>query len=220
MAQVLVATNLMAAIYTGLIDFGLMAPDNQLPAQITATLPATEVEDLYRQGMVHFKERDYKAAFPLLQQAALNGHREAQYRVSAMYSLGWGAEEDDCLAIEWIDAAARQGHAAAQMELADAMGGPISGWGSLAHRPQQRLHWIYEAASHDNEDALEALENGHAYDDWFLTDAGIEEVKTSHSQWLAKNQTPEKIVRMPMIPIVTRLGTAVFGRYRGCNYMY
>ncbi|CCQ72004.1 tetratricopeptide repeat protein [Magnetospira sp. QH-2] len=219
-AQLFLATNFMAAGYTALIDFGIIAPDNQLPAGIVATLPDSEIENLYDKGMALFKRQDYEKAFPFLHSAAWNGHLDAQYRTSFLYSAGFGVEHDDCLSVEWSDQAARMGYARAQVSLANELGGPGGANSGLAWSAKQRLHWILEAAQRGDPTAQESLANGKAFDDWFLTESDVLKVQEQHHTWKPQKQEPVRVVRLPFIPFVTREGMVLLGHFGGCSALF
>ncbi|WP_046019925.1 tetratricopeptide repeat protein [Magnetospira sp. QH-2] len=215
-AQLFLATNFMAAGYTALIDFGIIAPDNQLPAGIVATLPEDEILDFYTRGTSHFKAGDYATAYPLLHQAAMNGYPEAQFQISEIYAEGLGMEEDHCLATEWTDAAARNGHPEAQYVMGRALRGAARDRTGAASDSEQRLHWILEAAKNGDSRALEALDDGSAYDDWFLSAADAHRIKKSHPRWKVEWQHPERISRAPAWRWITDLGLFLSGRYYSC----
>jgi len=62
--------------------------------------------------------QDYELALQLYTQVAETGDPEAQYQVSNFYLRGLGTDKDAVRAVEWMQLAAVQGHAAAQYSLA------------------------------------------------------------------------------------------------------
>jgi len=62
-----------------------------------------------QQGIVSFKNQNYRQAFIRLKPEAVKGNRDAQYAVGYMYYYGQGVIENKKEAIKWITLSANQG---------------------------------------------------------------------------------------------------------------
>lgn len=62
-----------------------------------------------KEGIVSFKEQDYRRAFIRLKPEAEKGQPDAQYAVGYMYYYGQGVVEDREQACKWINQAAHAG---------------------------------------------------------------------------------------------------------------
>ncbi|MEO1621271.1 MAG: sel1 repeat family protein [Cyanobacteria bacterium J06632_3] len=83
-------------------------------------------------GIEEFRAQQYAEAFPLLLDAAHEGHAEAQCMVGNMYQLGLGeVDVDEIQAIHWYYHAANQGYSAATSNLAGMLW-PISREAAIA----------------------------------------------------------------------------------------
>ncbi len=73
--------------------------------------------DEYSIAEQYITDREYDKAFPLMQQAAEQGHPDAQFNLGAMYANGYGVQKDFSKAAKWFEKAAEQGHRGAQYSL-------------------------------------------------------------------------------------------------------
>ncbi|WP_052715990.1 tetratricopeptide repeat protein [Magnetospira sp. QH-2] len=196
----ILAINLAFAGRSVLIEYGVLEPDNELPTVFKAQISDDRIETLYRNGTQLYDEGKREEAFVLLLQAAENGHAKAQFNVAEMYQYGWGVSRDRCLATEWFDHSARGGFPPAQYE----MGLIYLANRSVISDSITRLLWILEAARNRYPPAVEALENGDAYDDAFLSAKDAFTARKTHETWRAEEHTPAQIIDIPFIPYITR----------------
>lgn len=87
-------------------------------AEFADMRPEKETEHNLKRGKECFDGGVYEVAFRYFQEAAEQGHIEAQYRLAKMYQEGLGVFESKKHAAQWFDKAAEQGHAEAQYSLA------------------------------------------------------------------------------------------------------
>ncbi|HET9978629.1 MAG TPA: tetratricopeptide repeat protein [Burkholderiaceae bacterium] len=124
--------------------------------------------------------KDYAAAVQLLEPLAAGGDKRAQTRLGTLYHLGLGVREDDLVARQWFELAARQGFAPAQFEL-----GNLYAFGHApvpAGEDTQRLaaQWYFEAAR-----------QGHAQAQYslgilFLAGSGVQRNPAEARKWIAR----------------------------------
>lgn len=95
----------------GLFGFGKKkekaAPVQKAEAPKPAPAPETP-ETLYQKGMSKYDLKVYQLAFPLLQQAAEQGHGKAMLQCAEMYWRGKGVEKDLLLALKLAERAKAQ----------------------------------------------------------------------------------------------------------------
>jgi len=94
-------------------------------------------------GLAALKSKDFPEAIRNLLPLAVEGNAEAQFQIGLMYYKGDGLPKDRCVAVSWLEKAARQAHARAAMFMAFyfSLGGPVKRddelayrWASLAHK--------------------------------------------------------------------------------------
>ena len=73
----------------------------------------------FEDGLVAYKNNDYKKAIELYQKAAEQGNAEAQYKLGIMYQNGKGAKQDYKKAIKLYEVAAIKGNVDAQYKLSN-----------------------------------------------------------------------------------------------------
>lgn len=78
---------------------------------------AQNMDKLYSEGKALYDTGKYVQAVPKLREAALKGHKKAQYRLGRCYDKGKGVKEDDAKAFYWYAKAAAQNHVKAQYQL-------------------------------------------------------------------------------------------------------
>ena len=66
-----------------------------------------------------YKKEDYARAMRMFLPPAIEGNAIAQYHIGEMYYLGRGVQDDNCLALLWLEKAARLGHPVAAYLVAD-----------------------------------------------------------------------------------------------------
>lgn len=76
-----------------------------------------DAEYNYKRGKECFGGQIFDTAFKYFQEAATQGHVEAQYQLAEMYEYGVGVPESRKHATKWYAMAAENGHAIAQYEL-------------------------------------------------------------------------------------------------------
>lgn len=124
--------------------------------------------------------KDYAAAAGLLEPLAAAGDPRAQTRLGTLHHLGLGVREDDALARQWFERAARQGFAPAQFEL-----GNLYAYGHApvaAGDDTQRLaaQWYFEAARQGHADAQYSLGI------LFLAGSGVQRNPAEARKWIAR----------------------------------
>jgi len=124
--------------------------------------------------------KDYAAAVALLEPLAAAGDKRAQTRLGTLYHLGLGVREDDTLARQWFELAARQGFAPAQFEL-----GNLYAYGHApvpAGEDTQRLaaQWYFEAARQGHAEAQYSLGI------LFLAGSGVQRNPAEARKWIAR----------------------------------
>ena len=93
-----------------------------LSAALLLTLllsPAAMADDAQDQqvesGLAALKSKDFPEAIRILLPLAVEGNAEAQFQIGLMYYKGDGLPKDRCVAIVWLEKAARQAHARAAL---------------------------------------------------------------------------------------------------------
>lgn len=89
----------------------------------------------FQTGRDSFIEGDYHQAFRRLEPLAQQGNSEAQYAIGYMYFYGLGTIQDQQLATQWIQAAARQGQPQAKQALNEIHRGSGSNHALSIQRP-------------------------------------------------------------------------------------
>jgi uncharacterized protein len=124
--------------------------------------------------------KDYAVAAGLLEPLATAGDPRAQTRLGTLHHLGLGVREDDTLARQWFERAARQGFAPAQFEL-----GNLYAYGHAPVPPgedTQRLaaQWYFEAARQGHAEAQYSLGI------LFLAGSGVQRNPVEARKWIAR----------------------------------
>jgi uncharacterized protein len=124
--------------------------------------------------------KDYASALRLLEPLAQGGNVRAQTQLATLHYHGLGVAEDDRLAAQWYERAARRGHAPAQFELANmyAYGHARPADGSDAMR--LAAQWYFEAARQGHADAQYALGI------LFLAGSGVAHSPAEARKWFAR----------------------------------
>ena len=103
-------------------------------------LPVERVSNLYSTG-IDLVGQDNESALTYLENAAENGHSEAQFYVGVAYVRGFGGDVDVERGLSWLIVAAENGTAAAKYKL-----GMMFKTGLLLERDAaQAQHWIAQA---------------------------------------------------------------------------
>jgi FOG: TPR repeat, SEL1 subfamily len=71
----------------------------------------------YQKGLHYYKEKNYKKALPLFEEAAKHNYAPAEEKLGHMYLKGWGVPQDTDKAVYWFKKAAEQGNAKAEVAL-------------------------------------------------------------------------------------------------------
>jgi len=91
---------------------------NNTDRKIVSNQTAQEIGFNYKRGMECLQGHVYENAFQYFQNAAEQGHAEAQYELAKMYQEGIGISESKKHAAKWYTMAAEQGHEKAQYKIA------------------------------------------------------------------------------------------------------
>ncbi len=107
------------------------------------------VSDLYNQAIAAYKSGDFNTALKLFKLFAQTGFDAAQYNLAIMYANGKGTDIDMAASLYWMEQAANQGNADAQL---------ITGfWYEEGHGTapdeEKALYWYERAAEQGNADA-------------------------------------------------------------------
>ncbi len=81
------------------------------------TPPPVAKVDYYSQALSLYNNKQYKKAFPLMQNAAKEGNADAQLYLGWMYANGQGIKRNYAQAVSWLRKSANQGNALAQNDL-------------------------------------------------------------------------------------------------------
>lgn len=162
-AGVVVHCEVLRAMTTSLIAIGLRAIVFRDPGAAYLLGEACATGDWYRgKGL-----KSHRTALRWYHQAALAGHRDAQYELGFMKLLGEGTAADPAEGVRWMRAAADHGHAEAIRVLADSYARGQFGiapdaqlaedWGHrleahLAVHPEDRRDFEREAALSPEDD--------------------------------------------------------------------
>ncbi len=92
---------------------------NLLPLTIFALFLTTLAHADFQDGGDAYLQGDYATALKEFQEAAVQGHRQAQANLGFMYHYGRGVLQDDAQARKWYLKAATQGDVYVQIELGD-----------------------------------------------------------------------------------------------------
>jgi len=74
-------------------------------------------EAKYQKGLSYYKEKNYKKALPLFEEAAKQGYAPAEEKLGHMYLKGWGVPPHTSKADYWLKKAINQGNAKAEVVL-------------------------------------------------------------------------------------------------------
>jgi len=152
-----------------------------LVAMIALVLCARSVHaDALSDAVAAIGRKDYTTAARLLEPLATAGDAHAQTRLGTLHHLGLGVREDDALALQWFERAARQGFAPAQFEL-----GNLYAYGHAPVPPgedTQRLaaQWYFEAARRNHAEAQYSLGI------LFLAGSGVQRNPAEARKWIAR----------------------------------
>ncbi|WP_142849963.1 tetratricopeptide repeat protein [Telmatospirillum sp. J64-1] len=170
--------------------FLLFAPpawgDEDAQAQVFA-----EARELY--SNLH-----YEQALQLLWPLAEAGYPPAQQLIGYTYIFGNGnVPSDQCLAVEWMEKAARAGDARAQWYIASfyKIGAPV--W------PDKGLHylWLLESAKNGYEESIRTLDQAAAQ----LPEFQRKKMEEYAKSWNPQTDSPITILRMPYIPVISHI---------------
>ena len=107
-------------------------------------------EETYRNGMTNYECGHYDEAVHLFENAANQGHAQAQYKMSRCYDLGHGVNRNTNIAVKWLLKAAAQDHPQALADLGNAY---YKGIG-VAKNDKEAIYWYKKAAEHGSPEAL------------------------------------------------------------------
>jgi hypothetical protein len=100
------------------------------PSSVSSTPPKLEEADyIYDEAIGYLKgegvDQDYAIGAELLTKAARQGHREAQYKLGVLYSVGAGVHADPVEACRWYHLAAAQGHTGLDLIITRSLNNPV-----------------------------------------------------------------------------------------------
>jgi len=98
-------TTLSLVVIFGVVAI-LVAPVNTMLVTQAAESPDT----IYQKAKEAFASGDKTAAIGLFEQAAKQGHIEAQYQLGIMYMKGWGVARNVKQSYTWLSKAEQAGH--------------------------------------------------------------------------------------------------------------
>ncbi|MBR1978524.1 MAG: sel1 repeat family protein [Akkermansia sp.] len=106
-------------------------------------------EEDYTKAKAHMEAKEMPAALKLLQNAAEEGHADAQYELGMCCMTGNGTEKNLKKAVEWFQRAAFYQHAEAELRLAICFGKGLGIEKNIA----QALYWLENSGKHGNKRA-------------------------------------------------------------------
>ncbi|WP_301859403.1 tetratricopeptide repeat protein, partial [uncultured Megasphaera sp.] len=112
-----------------------------------------------RLGEWYERKQDYKNAMEFYSLAAKQGQINAMYQLGLAYHLGRGVVHDDIMAINWLEKATSQGHAAAKIRLKKVK----SSGSNIINQDHQKTS-IEEAIERGHVEAKDFLEKVKFYD--------------------------------------------------------
>lgn len=118
-----------------------------------AAAAASEADLWYQQGVALGKSGDFRAALPLIRQAADAGHAQAQYTLGGMYAFGQGVVASRTEARLWYERAAAQHHPSALYNLGLYHD---RGLGVAVNRPLALMYYKLGAHAGDGQSAYNA----------------------------------------------------------------
>ncbi|WP_052713158.1 tetratricopeptide repeat protein [Pseudoalteromonas rubra] len=157
-------------IYTSMIvviNFMLMSSDAIAGLSTKYLIKQAESGDVLSQLLLaeHYmedtdgKKRDYSKAAYWLEQAALLGDAEAQYRLASLLESGKGVKQDITRACKYYEKAANQNYVKAQLEVAKCYS---AGKGMSVDESRAR-EWYQKAAKSGDKQASRFLKNDRFY---------------------------------------------------------
>ncbi len=108
-------------------------------------------------GILLKRTDDVAGALEYLRRAAEQGNHEAQFELGSMYAGGEGVARDPLAARRWIEGAARAGHRASIVAMAEAYLRGGLGLDAPERDGPAALEWLRLAADHGHAPALERL---------------------------------------------------------------
>lgn len=126
------------------------------------------------------QRKDYAAAVRLLQPLAEGGDARAQVQLGTLHYHGHGVPENDALALQWYDRAARQGHAQAQYLLANLYAFGHAGVPEGHDAMRVAAQWYFEAARQGHMDAQYSLGL------LFLAGSGVTQNAAEARKWFGR----------------------------------
>jgi uncharacterized protein len=124
--------------------------------------------------------KDYPAAARLLEPLARHGNAVAQLRLALLHYHGHGVPEDNVLALQWFERAARQGLPDAQYHLGNMYAYGLARLPADADPSRLAAQWYFEAARQGHAEAQYSLGI------LFLTGSGVEQSPAEATRWIEK----------------------------------
>ena len=81
------------------------------------SFPISASAGSYESGIEALNSHEYRKAIKILRPLASGGNVNAQYQMGLIYKKGLAVPKNESQMIEWFEAAAKQGHSAAQLEI-------------------------------------------------------------------------------------------------------
>lgn len=150
---------IMIIIITAIISPSVEDTASPPPVVIKEEVHNAE-KDFIKASKAH-KSGDIETALYWMNNAANNGHVNAQLFLGLIYILGDGVEQDYAKAVRWFRAAAEQGHAEGQFYLALR----YSDGKGVAQNSAEAIFWMRQAAIQGHTDAQYVLDHNPAFQD-------------------------------------------------------
>jgi TPR repeat protein len=124
--------------------------------------------------------KDYPAALRLLEPLAQDGNAVAQLRLALLHYHGHGVRENNAVALQWFERAARQGLPDAQYHLGNMYAYGFVALPADADAGRLAAQWYFEAARQGHADAQYSLGI------LFLTGTGVQQNPEEANRWIEK----------------------------------
>jgi uncharacterized protein len=149
-----------------------------LVALLAATVPAHA--DPLQDGIAAVHRKDYPAAVRLLEPLARGGDPVAQWRLGLLHYHGHGVRENDELARQWFERAARQGLAEAQFQLGNMYAYGLADPGHDVDPQRLAAQWYFEASRQGHAEAQYSLGI------LFISGTGVVQNPEEGARWIAR----------------------------------
>lgn len=136
--------------------------------------------DPMQDGIAAVHRKDYPAAVRLLEPLARGGDPVAQWRLGLLHYHGHGVRENDELARQWFERAARQGLAEAQFQLGNMYAYGLADPGHDVDPQRLAAQWYFEASRQGHAEAQYSLGI------LFISGTGVVQNPEEGARWIAR----------------------------------